>query len=106
MRDLDEIEAYSVKNWGKAVAGKYIDDLGAAIGRIAESPQLLLERTNTALRLLFYPVREHLLVCDRIGDRIFVLALQAAVMDLPNRIGELEPTLIQEAELFAARIGE
>ena len=45
-----------------------------------------------------------MLVCDVIGDRIFVLALRAAVMDLPNRIAELEPQLVQEAELLAAQI--
>ena len=41
MLDLDEIELYSVKNWGKRVANKYLSDLGAAIERIAQAPDLL-----------------------------------------------------------------
>ncbi len=104
MLDLDEIELYSVKNWGERVANKYLSDLGAAIERIAQAPDLLRERPDTSLRLRFYPAREHVLVCDVIGDRIFVLTLRAAVMDLPNRIAELEPQLVQEAELLAAQI--
>ena len=49
-------------------------------------------------------MREHVLVCDVIGERIFVLALRHAVMDLPNRIAELEPQLVHEAELMARQI--
>jgi hypothetical protein len=56
------------------------------------------------LRLRFYAVREHVLICDVIGDRIFVLAVRHAVMDLPRRIAELEPQLIHEAELLARQI--
>ena len=104
MLDLDEIETYPTEKWGARVAHQYLDDLGAAIERIAEAPQMLRERPDTSLRLLFYPAREHVMVCDIIGDCIFILALRAAVMDLPRRIAELEPQLVQEAELLAARI--
>jgi len=104
MLDIDEIERYSVRKWGERVAARYLDDLDAALGRLAESPNLLQERPGTSLRLRFYPVREHVLICDVIGDRIFVLAVRHAVMDLPRRIAELEPQLVLEAELLARRI--
>lgn len=104
MLDIDEIEIDSVRKWGERVATKYLGDLDSAFGRLAESPNLLQERQDTSLRLRFYRVREHVLICDVIGDRIFVLAARHAVMDLPRRIAELEPHLIHEAELLARKI--
>ena len=104
MLDIDEIELYSVRKWGERVAARYLGDLDSAFGRLAESPSLLQERPDTSLRLRFYPVREHVLICDVIGDRIFVLAVRHAVMDLPRRTAELEPQLIHEAELLARKI--
>jgi len=56
------------------------------------------------LRLRFYRVHEHVLICDVIGARIFVLAVRHAVMDLPSRIAELEPQLVHEAEIMARQI--
>ncbi len=104
MFDLDEIVLYSVQKWGEQVADKYLVSLDSALARIAESPGLLQDRPDTSLRLRFYPAPEHVLVCDVIGEDIFVLAFRGAVMDLPNRIVELEPLLIQEAELLAQQI--
>lgn len=102
--DIEAIDHDSVEKWGDQVAAKYLPDLYAAADRLGESPNLLQARMDTSLRLRFYPVREHVLVCDVIGDRIFVLAVRHAVMDLPQRIAELEPWLVQEAELLAQRI--
>jgi plasmid stabilization system protein ParE len=102
--DIEEIDLYSIEQWGDNVAAQYLADLYAGASRLGESPDLLKERPETSLRLRFYRVREHVLVCDVIGDVIFVLALRAAVMDLPNRIAELEPQLVYEAELLARKI--
>lgn len=106
LSDIEEIDIYSIENWGDRVASQYLADLYAGATRLGESPSLLEGRPETSLRLRFYRVREHVLVCDVIGDNIFVLALRAAVMDLPNRIAELEPQLVHEAELFARQIEE
>lgn len=102
--DIDEIERYSVRTWGVQVASRYLSDLGSALSRLSEFPAVLQERHETSLRLQFYPVREHVLICDVIGERTFVLAVRHAGMDLPHRIAELEPQLVQEAEVMARRI--
>lgn len=102
--DIEDIDLYSIEKWGERVAAKYLDDLFAGATRLGESPNLLQERPDTSLRLRFYRVREHVLICDVIGDRIFVLAVRHAVMDLPSRIAELEPQLIHEAEIMARQI--
>ena len=104
IEDIEDIDLYSIEKWGECVAAKYRADLYAGAARLGESPNLLQERPDTSLRLRFYRVREHVLICDVIGDRVFVLAMRHAVMDLPRRLAELEPQLIHEAELLARRI--
>ncbi len=102
--DIDEIDRYSVDRWGNEVAERYPDDIQAGLQRLADSPSLLREQPDYSLRLRFYRVREHVLVCDVVDESIFVLALRHGTMDLPRRIAELEPQLIDEAELLHARI--
>ncbi|HEX5054531.1 MAG TPA: type II toxin-antitoxin system RelE/ParE family toxin [Planctomycetota bacterium] len=102
--DIEAIDRYSTEKWGDRVAAKYLADLGSGAARLGASPILLKQRPETSIRLRFYRVREHMLVCDVIGDDIYVLALFAAVMDLPARIAELEPQLVHEAELLARQI--
>jgi plasmid stabilization system protein ParE len=102
--DIDAIDLFSVETFGERVAAQYLADLYAGAVRLGEHPSLLQEHPGTSLRLRFYRVREHVLVCDVIGERIFVLALRHAVIDLPNRIAELEPQLVHEAELMARQI--
>ena len=102
--DIEDIDLYSIEKWGEHVAAKYLEDLYAGATRLGKCPNLLQDIPETSLRLRSYRVREHVLICDVIGDRIFVLAVRHAVMDLPNRIAELEPQLIHEAEIMARQI--
>jgi len=102
--DIDEIDRYSVDRWGNEVAERYLDDIRSGLQRLADAPSLLREQPDYSLRLRFYRVREHVVVCDVVPEAIFVLALRHGTMDLPRRIAELEPQLIDEAELLHARI--
>ena len=76
MFDLDEIALCSVRTWGERVADQYLGALDAAIAMLKESPGLLQSRPDSSLRLCFHPVREHVLICDVIGEHIFVLAIR------------------------------
>lgn len=102
---IDEIDRYSTERWGEEVAEQYLADMFAAIRRLEESPALLGERPKFSLRLRFYRFREHTLVCDMVGSRIYVLAVWHGSMDLAYRLERLEPQLVHEAELLARRIG-
>lgn len=102
--DIDAIDRYCVDRWGDEVAERYLSDIQDGLQRLADSPSLLREQPEYSLRLRFYRVREHVLVCDVVDESIFVLAIRHATMDLPQRIAELEPQLIDEAELLHARI--
>ena len=104
--DIEDIDRYSIEKWGERTAAEYLSNLYTGAARLGESPNLLHEHLDTSLRLRFYRVREHVLICDVIADRILVLAVRHAVMDLPPRIAELEPQLIHEAELMARQIAK
>ena len=104
LQDVDAIDSYSQEHWGEAVATRYLADLQAGIQRLAERPRLLGREPDFSLRLCFYPVLEHLLICDIVGVDIYILAIRHSVMDLPRRLAELEPQLVHEAELLHDRI--
>ena len=104
LRDIDEIDRHSTDRWGSRVAGEYLSDLQGAVERLAQVPSLLQEREECSPHLRFYRVREHVLVCDVIDEDVFVLAVRHGAMDLPRRLAELEPQLVQEAELLHERL--
>ena len=100
LQDLISIEEYSIDNWGKRVANRYLDDIEAALQRISENPDVLREEPNFHKYLYFYRVNKHLLVCDVQTDFVFVLTVLHGNMDIPERLAELEPTLKLEIELL------
>ena len=100
LRDVDDIDLYSQAHWGEQVARQYLGDLQAAMGRLEERPGLLRREPGDSLRLCFNVVREHVLICDVVGENVYVLAVMHSVMDLPRRLEELEPQLVHEAELL------
>ncbi|QDU70145.1 type II toxin-antitoxin system RelE/ParE family toxin [Engelhardtia mirabilis] len=104
LADLDEIARRSVREWSSRVAGEYLDDLNAALGRLEENPGLLRGHSDYSGRLQFYGVREHVLVCDVFDGRIFILTVWHGAMDIVGRLEKLEPQLVQEAELMARKL--
>ncbi len=104
MRDIRAIHAYSVERWGQATADEYVDQLDSALQRLEESPGLLRQEPEFASKLCFYRCNKHYFVCDRIGDRIYVLTVVHTSMDLPKRIGDFEPSLVAEAEILHRKL--
>ncbi|TWU44911.1 Toxin ParE [Novipirellula aureliae] len=104
LRDIAQIEQYSIEQFGKATAKRYLSDLEAAIHRLAEHPGLLTQTTDFHPSLHFYRSGRHVLVCDRQADGIVILTLLHATMDIPERLSELEPTLRAETELLNRKL--
>lgn len=100
MSDLAEIHAFAVEHCGQATAHAYLDDVNAALARLRQYPDLLRSEPQFATHLRFYSAGRHYLVCDRIDDTIFVLAVVHASRDLPQRLADCEPTLLAEAEIL------
>jgi len=100
IRDLAGIRDYSNRKWGQKVADAYLAKFEQAFDRLKASPALLTAKREVSGCLLFYRVERHWLVCDILEDCIYVLAVKHGAMDLPERIQELEPQLVQEAQLL------
>ena len=104
MLDLNEINEYSIQKFGLKTAEKYLDDIEAALLLIKEQPKLLVSKKNTAKFFQFYPVRNHYLICTRVKNIVIVLTIKHCQMDLPERLNELEPSLLQEAALLYKKL--
>ena len=102
--DLREIEDYSLRKWGRKVADRYLEDIQTALSLLQENPDLLQDKFAISTHFKFYRVREHFLVCIKLKDVLLVLTIKHGKMDLSSRIGELEPTLVQEANLLHQRL--
>lgn len=98
--DLVEIERYSIGQWGKKVAAGYLSEIENALRRLKEHPGLLRAKAEISENLKFYRVGRHFLVCAIEEENIYVLAVKHGAMDLPERIAELEPHLVREAEIL------
>jgi len=104
VRDLQQIEAYSIEQWGRKAAAKYIAALEAGLERLQQMPSLLRQEPDLHPSLRFFRVNKHLLVCDFYHDTILVLTVIHASKDIPSRLGELEPTLAAEVGLLHRKL--
>ncbi len=102
--DLQEIEDYSSQRWGRKTANRYHEDIQTALSLLQENPDLLRHKSDISTHFKFYRVREHFLVCTKLKDVLYVLTIKHGQMDLPTRLGELEPTLLQEAAFLHQRL--
>jgi toxin ParE1/3/4 len=104
LNDLFEIERYSVKEWGRKVADKYLGDIDAALNRLREDPEILRLELDFSSGIYFYRVNKHVLVCDYENDSVVVLTVIHTTMDLPTRLRELEPRLVAESQMLRAKL--
>lgn len=104
LSDLNEIDRYSVKEWGRKTADQYLAEFSAALDRLRENSEILRLEPDFAPGLYFYRVKKHCLVCDYHGTTIIVLTIIHTSMDLPSRLSELEPRLIAEAVVLRSRL--
>jgi toxin ParE1/3/4 len=100
LQDLNSVEEYSIKTWGKRIADRYLGDIEAALQRLSDNPEILREEPNLHESLYFYRVSKHMLVCDVQPDAIYLLTVMHASMDIPERLTELEPTLKLEVDML------
>ena len=104
LEDLSGIEAFSVAQWGKRTAAKYISDIDAALTRLQENPELPSAEPEFHSSFRFYRVNKHLLVCDIQAGAIVLLTIIHASRDVASRLAELQPTLAADVELLHKRL--
>ena len=106
VRDIAEIERYSISEWGKKSAAKYISDIEAALSLLQETSALLRAEQDLHPELRFYRVNKHLLVCDVQKNTIFLLTVIHASRDIPGRLAEMQPSLTMEVELLHQKLAK
>lgn len=105
IRDLHQIEIYSTEQWGTQVASRYLSDIQAGLDLLRNSPNLLRDDPDISKAFALYRIRRHCLVCQRLAGIVGVLAVIHGAMDLPQRLWELQPILLEEAEILASELG-
>ncbi len=99
-RDIEEIRRFSAEHWGTRVAEEYLDHIEEALQRLRQNPSLLRIKPEFSQHFRFFRVRRHYLVCSRVEDNIYLVTVKHGSLDLPNRLAELEPTLLEETDLL------
>ena len=100
LEDLTEIEEYSIKTWGKRVAGQYLDDIESGLKLLQENAGLLQDFEESTDKLKYYRIKNHFLICSEINDKLIVLTIKHVQMDAINLLNQLEPTLALEVDLL------
>jgi len=102
--DLEEIESYSIKQFGKKVANKYLDDIESGLNLLQENSGILQEVEGFSNRLKFYRIRNHFIICTEVKTTVLVLTIKHVQMDIIKKLAELEPALVIEVELFFKKL--
>lgn len=100
LRDIISIEHYSVKQWGKKVAVKYLSKIENALILIQRDPEILWQEEGFHPFFQFYNINKHLLVFDVKADELILLTVFHSAMDISSRLAKLQPTLSKEVELL------
>ena len=85
-QDLDSILEHGVAEYGEARAEAYLRAINAALGRLAEYPELGEARPELAARMRSLPVREHRIFYLLLADRISVARVLHKAMDVGRHL--------------------
>ncbi len=110
LSDLVAIEAYSIKQWGKRVAAKYLSDIEGRLLLVQENPVvqensgLLSSAEGLPEVLQCYPGGKHILIFDVMPDSLVLLTVIHGNIDLPNQLAELVLALATEIQLLHGKL--
>jgi toxin ParE1/3/4 len=85
--DLDEIDRFSIENFGEAIATEYMQGFFAAFARLVEYPESapLLPRITPPTRSLTY--RSHRIVHEYGGGTVVVIRILHHTRDIGGALG-------------------
>lgn len=98
--DIEEIYRFSEERWGKKVAEEYLNEIQEALIRLQANSDLLRVKRQFSPHFRFYRVNKHFLVCTLFESNVYVLSVKHCALDLPERLADLEPHLLGDAELL------
>lgn len=103
VKDLLEIQAYSIEKWGKAAAEKYLDAIDNFFALVEAQPGILLP-IPLIENLLAHSVEKHVVVCAKWNNDVLVLTIVHSSRELITHVNRLLPTLKSEVELLKKRL--
>ncbi len=106
MSDLQEIFDYSLNKWGELAADRYLERFDHSLNIIKSNPSILKINHNISSRFRVYFVEKHCLICEIVGDTVFVLTIRHTSMNLLERLKRLEPTLEEEVKSLSKKLRE
>ena len=96
--DLRNIHARSCREWGEAVADRYLADLYAAMQQAANHPEAGRLRQHRSAPFLMLPAQQHFIIYDTLPKAIVVLTVQHQVRDIETLVDELAQSFHAEVE--------
>ena len=106
LRDLLEIEAYSLEAFGAPRAGRYMDDLYQTFTDIAENPDRGRLRRHRSLPFLMAPAQQHFAVYQSVLDGIVIVTVLHGRRDIEAIMDRLAPALAEELAHLQERLNQ
>lgn len=94
--ELCRIHARSRREWGDAVADRYLADLYATMTDAAGNPEKGRLRQHRSTPFLMVSARQHYVIYDLVPQGIVVLTVQHQVRNIETLIAELTPAFHAE----------
>lgn len=85
-QDLADIWQTSFETWGAAQADRYLDNIGAALGRLETNPRLGPDCSDLVPGARRLVTGQHVAFYRIVGDHIRVIRVLHGAMDLPRHL--------------------
>ena len=96
--DLRRIHARSRREWGDAVADRYLTELYEVMADAARKPEKGRLRQYRSAPFMMVPARKHFVIYELVPQGIVVLTVQLQVRGIETLIAELTPIFHAEVE--------
>ncbi|MEN1926774.1 type II toxin-antitoxin system RelE/ParE family toxin [Luteimonas qiangzhengi] len=96
--DLRRIHARSRREWGDAVADRYLTELYEVMADAARTPEKGRLRQYRSAPFMMVPARKHFVIYELVPQGIVVLTVQLQVRGIETLIAELTPRFHAEVE--------
>jgi plasmid stabilization system protein ParE len=103
--DPQEIESYTIGEWGETQAAKYLDAFDRCFALVDSEPGILLP-IPIVDNLLTHCVESHIVVCTKCNNDVLVLTVVHATCHLLPHFDRLLPTLKSEVELMKKKLDQ
>ncbi len=84
--DLIEIWNYIVGTWGEKQAEKYFQDIDDKLNQLAETPEIVQQRSEIRPGYYSFPVGKHIVFYLQSGKHIVIIGILHGRMDIDRNL--------------------